>query len=47
MICISDVSLIDPNFKVKTNLDETDICFYDVRKAPFEIYGVFYENGRK
>jgi len=43
---MSDFSLIDPNFKVETELEETDIRFYNVRTAPFEVYGVFYENGK-
>lgn len=41
-----DISLIDSNFKVKTELDVTDIKFYDVNKAPFAIYGVFYDSGK-
>lgn len=36
---------IDPNLVVDTTINESDIKFHDVRKAPFEIYGVFYENG--
>ena len=43
---MSDFSLIDPNFKIKTELSETDIRFYNVQASPFEVSGVFYENGR-
>lgn len=42
---MSDISLIDSNFKVQTNLKVADIKFYDVQKAPFSVYGVFHENG--
>ncbi len=41
-----DISLVDSNFSVKTELCESDIRFYDVNGAPFEVYGVFYENGK-
>ena len=42
---MSDISLIDSNFKVETNLNVEDIQFYNALNAPFQIYGVFYENG--
>ena len=35
-----DISKIDKNFKVDADLGETDIVWYDVEEAPFEIYGV-------
>lgn len=41
-----DISLIDSNFKIKTELNEADIRFYDVNKPPFKTHGVFYENGK-
>ena len=43
---MSDISIIDPNFKVQTKLNESDIKFYNVLNTPFQIYGVFYENGK-
>ena len=43
---MADISVADSNFKVQTTIDEPDIRFYDVRKAPFQICGVFYENGK-
>ena len=43
---MNDISLIDSNFKVETNINEDGICFYDVKQAPFKIYGVFYEGDR-
>lgn len=36
-----DISKIDKNLKVETTLQETDIAFYDVRRAPFKIYGLY------
>lgn len=43
---MSDISLIDSNFKVETSLNVSDIKFYNVLNAPFQICGVFYENGK-
>lgn len=40
-----DISKIDKNFKIKTKINKTDIRFYDVKNPPFEVSGVFYENG--
>lgn len=40
-----DISQIDSNFKIETGLNKTDIRFYDVKNTPFEVAGVFYENG--
>lgn len=36
------VSKYDRNMLVETTLTEPDLCFYDVRQAPFRLYG-FYE----
>ncbi|MBQ6021276.1 MAG: hypothetical protein IJL26_13975 [Clostridia bacterium] len=36
---------IDKNFRVETSTTHEDAVFFDPRKAPFRIYGVFYENG--
>ena len=35
-----DMGSIDKKLKVETTLKETDIKFYDVRNAPFRIYGL-------
>ena len=43
---MSDISKIDSNFKVETNIKEKDIKFYNANQAPFEIFGVFYDNGK-
>jgi len=39
-----DLSQIDKNLAVNTAITETDIEWYDVREAPFEVCGVFYDN---
>lgn len=37
----TDISKIDPNFKVTTSLTEADIQFFDVRNEPFKGYGLY------
>lgn len=37
---------IDPNFKVETTIGKDDVTFFDVRKAPFKVYGLIYEDGK-
>ncbi len=36
-----DIGKIDKNLKIETKLNETDVVFYDVRKKPFRIYGLY------
>lgn len=36
---------IDVNFKVNSDIEKSDICFYSVLQDPFSIHGVKYENG--
>ncbi len=43
---MSDISKIDKNFEVKTEIGKDDIKFYDVDEAPFKLYGIFRENGK-
>ncbi len=43
---MSNIEQIDKNFKIDTNIKKEDIIFYDVKQAPFKIYGVFYDNGK-
>ena len=43
---MSDISAIDSNFKVETNIKQDDLRFYDPKQAPFQIYGVYYEDGK-
>ncbi len=40
-----DISKLDSNMKVETNLKLDDVAFYDVRREPFEVYGLYnYRN---
>ena len=41
----NDISKIDKNFVVDTELNAPDIVFYDVKENPFCLYGVFYDDG--
>ena len=41
-----DISKIDKNFAVQTNIGKDDVVFYDPQQAPFEINGVYYDNGQ-
>ena len=43
---MTDISSIDSNFKVQTNLNVEDVRFYNALNAPFFVHGVFYENGK-
>ncbi len=43
---MSDISSIDKNFKVETKIDKSDIVFYNSLDKPFEINGIFFENGK-
>lgn len=40
-----DISQIDSNLFVQTNLNVDNIQFYDVRSEPFSLFGVFFEDG--
>lgn len=35
------IEQIDRNMAIQSTIDEPDIRFYDVRKAPFEVYGLY------
>jgi len=41
-----DISKVDENFAVKTNIGKDDVRFYNVDDTPFKIYGVYKENGK-
>ena len=41
-----DISKIDKNFSVDTNIDKEDIQFYDADESPFRVYGIFRENDK-
>lgn len=40
------IDQIDKNFKVDITIDRKGLCFYDPMEAPFEINGIYYEDGR-
>ena len=35
-----NITDVDSNFKVNTSIEKEDIQFYDVRQAPFRVYGL-------
>ena len=37
---IDDISSVDKNLEVKTELEVKDVVFYDSKKAPFDLYGL-------
>lgn len=37
---------IDPNFRIGSTLDKTDVVFRDIRQSPFSIHGVFFADGK-
>lgn len=43
---MSDISKIDKNFIIDTNIDKENIVFYDSIVAPFKTYGVFWKDGK-
>lgn len=43
---MKNIANIDPNFKVTSGLKKEGIKFYDILEAPFQVYGVFFENGK-
>lgn len=40
-----DISEVDSNLKVDTEVDKSGLRFYDVSEEPFKVYGVIKENG--
>lgn len=43
---MSNISNYDSNFKVETKIEKKDIKFYSVEESPFQLYGIFKENGK-
>ena len=43
---MSNIEKVDKNFAVKTEIDKDGIKFYNCLEKPFEINGVYYDNGR-
>ena len=42
---MNDISKIDKNFAVETDLNLPDVVFYDVKENPFCLFGVSYIDG--
>ena len=40
------IEKIDKNLKVETNIEKSDIVFFDIKEEPFSVHGGFYENGQ-
>lgn len=40
---MQDISKVDKNFVVETDLKETDIVFYDVKQNDFCLFGIYYD----
>lgn len=40
---MKDISSVDKNLKVETEIKKDGIKFYDVLEAPFKVYGVFHD----
>ena len=41
----NDISRIDKNLSIETTLVKDGVAFYDVRRAPFSVYGLYdYKN---
>ncbi len=36
-----DIQRLDRNLKIETSIGESDVVFYDVRKRPFHVYGLY------
>ena len=41
-----NIAEIDKNFAVQTEINKTDIRYYDALEDPFRIYGVYYHEGK-
>ena len=41
-----EIGMLDKNLAVMYSLGRDDIEFYDPRKEPFALYGVFFEDGQ-
>lgn len=45
MILLTDLSVIDKNFDVKTTLNRNNLKYYSVDSKPFRVYGVYKDGG--
>ena len=41
VVLMKNLAEVDSNFKIETKLEKEGIKFYDIKKSPFKIYGVF------
>lgn len=41
-----DITKLDQNFAVQSEIDRTGLCFFDVEEAPFRVYGTQMVDGR-
>ena len=41
-----NISDLDSNFKITTDIQKEDIRFLDIKQDPFKVYGVYYDNGK-
>ena len=42
---MSNLSKIDTNFEIKTSIKKEGLRFFDPRKAPFSLHGLFHKDG--
>ncbi|MBR4060849.1 MAG: hypothetical protein IKK03_13550 [Lachnospiraceae bacterium] len=42
---MKNIAEIDKNLAIETSIEREGLCFYDAEQAPFQIYGIFKENG--
>ena len=42
---MKNIDQIDRNFQIPDYVEKEDLCYYDIKSAPFEVCGVFYEDG--
>ena len=43
---MKDISEIDKNLKVETEIQKDGLKFYDIKEEPFKVYGVFHDGER-
>ena len=43
---MKNIAAVDKNFKVETEIEKSDIRFYDVDNEPFCVYGLIRDNGK-
>ena len=43
---MSNITDVDKNLKVETNIEREGLVFKDANSAPFGLYGIYYDNDR-